>query len=483
MIRVIRPSETAAIRILIATTWCAARRTRRPGRDAEDRPQHAIRRSYAPRAGAGYEHDGQFRFTFRRSGRRRCLRRQPSTRWTSTRNWFEHGLQLKDATPSNILFEGNEAGVRRRAFDRAVVAGRDDLAARATSSRRHSCLPLLANLECGLPAEVDSLARSGNGTRARTAGTAARGSTLVQLFRISMSRLPAALGGATATQRCSVAATAARPLAGTSKRPATSSGGRSQACGIDHRKLAGAHRKATFELERLRDDARHYSDTDLVGEARVRRPGTGTSAPPPGSWTSVRIPGSSARWRPSRSNVVAVDLDEVSVSAIHSRTRQRQSIQPLVVDLSKPTPAAGWRNQEREASWIGRRSLRSRAHAGRGTPPSRVGGRAARRDHRDRGLGLAAVRCCSSSSRRPTRCSGRSHVAVNDLRRQHRRELRGGYWRRTAGSNCVDAAERADTVLGASTGSRRVWRAAAACSSVSARSAGYDGGQSCGIRK
>jgi hypothetical protein len=48
--------------------------------------------------------------------------------------------------------------------------------------------------------------------------------------------------------------------------------------------------------------------------------------------------------------VVGIDLDEVSVSAIHSRTRASgRPIQALVVDLSQPTPACGWRNTERKS--------------------------------------------------------------------------------------------------------------------------------------
>ena len=52
----------------------------------------------------------------------------------------------------------------------------------------------------------------------------------------------------------------------------------------------------------------------------------------------------------THASVVAVDLDEVSVSAIYSRAKAGgRSIQPLVVDLSQPTPAAGWRNAERKS--------------------------------------------------------------------------------------------------------------------------------------
>ena len=52
----------------------------------------------------------------------------------------------------------------------------------------------------------------------------------------------------------------------------------------------------------------------------------------------------------AHANVVGIDLDEVSVSAIHSQTRKSgKSIQALVVDLSQPTPACGWRNTERKS--------------------------------------------------------------------------------------------------------------------------------------
>jgi hypothetical protein len=52
----------------------------------------------------------------------------------------------------------------------------------------------------------------------------------------------------------------------------------------------------------------------------------------------------------ARGNVVAIDLDEVSVSAIYSRARAAGTrVLPLVVDLSQPTPATGWRNAERKS--------------------------------------------------------------------------------------------------------------------------------------
>ena len=45
--------------------------------------------------------------------------------------------------------------------------------------------------------------------------------------------------------------------------------------------------------------------------------------------------------------VVAIDLDEVCVGEIWRRAREKKlNILPLVVNLARPTPAAGWRNQE-----------------------------------------------------------------------------------------------------------------------------------------
>jgi SAM-dependent methyltransferase len=47
---------------------------------------------------------------------------------------------------------------------------------------------------------------------------------------------------------------------------------------------------------------------------------------------------------------VGIDLDEVSVSAIHARAAARNlPLQALVVDLSQPTPPSGWRNAERKS--------------------------------------------------------------------------------------------------------------------------------------
>jgi hypothetical protein len=45
--------------------------------------------------------------------------------------------------------------------------------------------------------------------------------------------------------------------------------------------------------------------------------------------------------------VVSIDLDPVCVGQIWRRAREKKlNILPLVVDLARPTPAAGWRNQE-----------------------------------------------------------------------------------------------------------------------------------------
>jgi SAM-dependent methyltransferase len=47
---------------------------------------------------------------------------------------------------------------------------------------------------------------------------------------------------------------------------------------------------------------------------------------------------------------VGIDLDEVSVSAIHARAAARNlPLQALVVDLSQPTPPSGWCNAERRS--------------------------------------------------------------------------------------------------------------------------------------
>jgi ribosomal protein L11 methylase PrmA len=60
--------------------------------------------------------------------------------------------------------------------------------------------------------------------------------------------------------------------------------------------------------------------------------------------------GEFSRMAAEHARVVGIDLDEVSVSAIHHEAcNSRQPIQALVVDLSQPTPAAGWRNKERKS--------------------------------------------------------------------------------------------------------------------------------------
>ena len=49
----------------------------------------------------------------------------------------------------------------------------------------------------------------------------------------------------------------------------------------------------------------------------------------------------------AKARVVALDIDEQSVSGIAERARSRNlDIHPLVGDLAQPTPAAGWKNAE-----------------------------------------------------------------------------------------------------------------------------------------
>jgi hypothetical protein len=45
--------------------------------------------------------------------------------------------------------------------------------------------------------------------------------------------------------------------------------------------------------------------------------------------------------------VVAIDTDPVVVGSIWRRAHaENRDVLPLVVDLTRPTPAMGWRNQE-----------------------------------------------------------------------------------------------------------------------------------------
>ena len=96
----------------------------------------------------------------------------------------------------------------------------------------------------------------------------------------------------------------------------------------------------------------HYTDQDLAAKEAFVTSAVGAATPPAWCSTSARTTGGSPA-SPSRrgGSVVAVDSDHVVVDRLYRDLRQEgeQRILPLVIDLSDPSPALGWRNRERPA--------------------------------------------------------------------------------------------------------------------------------------
>ena len=116
-----------------------------------------------------------------------------------------------------------------------------------------------------------------------------------------------------------------------------------------HRKLtklrarlaAGASRWATYTTNRA-----HYSAGELDAKLEFVRQALATAAPRDVLDLGANT-GEFSALAAATARVVALDIDEQSVSGIAERARSRNlDIHPLVGDLAQPTPAAGWKNAE-----------------------------------------------------------------------------------------------------------------------------------------
>ena len=261
---------------------------------------------------------------------------------------LEHGMQLKDATPSNILFDGTRAVFVDVPSIEPLVAGRDLWLARHQFETTF-LLPLLANLELGLPLKW-SLADPATGLAHEQLARLFGPRRWSSLFRIRNVGLPAALSAV----QPNYARDTHEPGSG-----ATTSGGRLDKTQYVLGRAMASLRKSVLHLaERIEKrhsnwsgyatTRGHYSDHDLV----EKREFVGQVLERAGARWVLDIganTGEFSEMAAARSNVVAIDLDEVSVSAIHARARAgNRPIQPLVVNIAQPTPAAGWKYRERK---------------------------------------------------------------------------------------------------------------------------------------
>jgi SAM-dependent methyltransferase len=259
---------------------------------------------------------------------------------------LRHGYLLKDATPANILFEGARPVFVDVPSIEPLQAGQKLWIARHQFETTF-LLPLLACLDAGYPIQW-SLADPARGLSHEQLASLFGPRRWLSADRIRHVALAAALGGAGAggKNRGAVAT-------GTGK------GDLEKSRFILAHSLKGL-RKAVAKLA-TRIEQRHshwsayagsrahYADADLKAkrdfvERVVQRAGA--------RWVLDvgANTGEFSEMAAAHSNVVGIDLDEVSVSAIHARARaSARAIQALVVDLSQPTPACGWRNAERKS--------------------------------------------------------------------------------------------------------------------------------------
>ena len=253
---------------------------------------------------------------------------------------LDHGLTLKDATPANVLFKGS----------RPVFVDLPSIVPRPTGDfvwlARHqfeTCflLPLIASVEAGLPLRwslQDPAAGIGHEQVARLLGTR----RWLKPWLLTSVALPAALtrggvgaDGAVQEHRSSDDAKARFVLAH----------GFAQ-LRRKVRRLAGRIRAGSSRWQGYTADRPHYGEPDLE---RKRAFVTAALAEARPGWVldvGANI-GEFSEIAAQRSQVVALDIDEVSAGRIFARARERSSsILPLVLDVARPTPGAGWRNRE-----------------------------------------------------------------------------------------------------------------------------------------
>lgn len=259
------------------------------------------------------------------------------------------GYLLKDATPANILFDGP-----RPVF--VDVPSIEPLRPGATLwTARHQfettfLLPLLACLDVGLPIQ-QSLADPARGLSHEQLATIYGVRRWARFERIRHVALAAALSRAGASRAARRMPTGA---------PVAARGG-----DLEKTRFILAHSlrglRSTVEKIATRLATRysnwsgyaatrdHYADQDL----RLKRQFVaGVVDAARASWVLDvgANTGEFCEIAAGHSQVVGIDLDEVSVSAIHAQAKKYgKPIQALVVDLSQPTPATGWRNAERKS--------------------------------------------------------------------------------------------------------------------------------------
>ncbi len=259
-----------------------------------------------------------------------------------SRALLPRGLQLKDATPANVLFRNAEPVF----VDLPSIVGREP--GQCLWIARHQfettfLLPLIASVETGLPIAWtlrNPVAGISHEMLAQALG--ARRWLKPGLWRTVA--LPAAL--------------AARAAAGGAP-PAMKMADDARARYVLARAFGGLERQLGRQVARLARRGSHwhsytatrghYRDDDLA----IKREFVAEvlAAGRPGQTLDIGAnTGEFSELAAQHGHVVAIDIDERSVAAIWRRAREAGlPILPLVANFGRPTPAVGWRNREQES--------------------------------------------------------------------------------------------------------------------------------------
>lgn len=262
---------------------------------------------------------------------------------------IRHGLVLKDATPANILFSGSRPVFVDMPSIERLESERDIWLARHQFETTF-LLPLVANLEAGLPLRwtlADPAVGLSHEQLARTFGPRRWWGPA----RIRNVALPAALSGRWLDVNAKNGARA--------KSTGRSAGGLAKTQYVLGRSMASLRTAVKALAARIEGRQSHWSgyaaarshypETDLAKKRSFVGQVLERSRP---SWL-IDVganTGEFSELSATASNVVAIDLDEVSVDAIFARASAgKRPIQPLVVNLAQPTPASGWKYGERKS--------------------------------------------------------------------------------------------------------------------------------------
>lgn len=253
---------------------------------------------------------------------------------------LDDGLQLKDATPGNVLFRGPEPVF----VDLPSIVPRD--AGACLWIARHQfettfLLPLIASAEAGLPLAW-TLSHAPTGLPHETLARILGWRRWLRPRLIGSVALPAALGS-----RSVAAAAGPREMKSKDDR---------QALFILRRSFRGltktldrwaiAVRSGGSHWHGYTSARSHYEPADLTAKKAFVAAAIEELAP--GTVLDVGAnTGEFSELAAGRARVVALDIDEPSVAAIFELAREKRlPILPLVGNFGRSTPGLGWRNQE-----------------------------------------------------------------------------------------------------------------------------------------